>query len=179
LIGQLMAAMRQLQTALIIAKGFCMDAVAYRKEEIDGINIFYREAGRKEAPTILLLHGFPTAGHMFRDLIPQLADRYGPLRAGDSCEGDRGSDPRLPCAPNVPLDREVVAARWLHPPKRRFTRTATYAKVGIRPFEFVPVAQRIEQRFPNSSAFPSREGAYSNENARKCRFMPQQTFIWQ
>jgi hypothetical protein len=84
-----MAAMRQLQTALIIAKGFCMDAVAYRKEEIDGINIFYREAGRKEAPTILLLHGFPTAGHMFRDLIPQLADRYGPLRAGDSCEGDR------------------------------------------------------------------------------------------
>jgi pimeloyl-ACP methyl ester carboxylesterase len=53
-----------------------MDAVAYRKVDVDGINVFYREAGPKEAPTILLLHGFPTAGHMFRDLIPQLADRF-------------------------------------------------------------------------------------------------------
>jgi pimeloyl-ACP methyl ester carboxylesterase len=50
-----------------------MDAVAYRKVDVDGINIFYREAGPKEARTILLLHGFPTAGHMFRDLIPQSA----------------------------------------------------------------------------------------------------------
>jgi pimeloyl-ACP methyl ester carboxylesterase len=53
-----------------------MDAVAYRKVDVDGINVFYREAGPKEAPAILLLHGFPTAGHMFRDLIPQLADRF-------------------------------------------------------------------------------------------------------
>jgi pimeloyl-ACP methyl ester carboxylesterase len=53
-----------------------MDAVAYRKVDVDGINVFCREAGPKEAPTILLLHGFPTAGHMFRDLIPQLADRF-------------------------------------------------------------------------------------------------------
>ena len=40
------------------------------------ISVFYREAGPKEALTILLLHGFPTASHMFRDLIPQLADRF-------------------------------------------------------------------------------------------------------
>jgi pimeloyl-ACP methyl ester carboxylesterase len=53
-----------------------MDAVAYRKVDVDGIIVFYREAGPKEASTILLLHGFPTAGHMFRDLIPQLADRF-------------------------------------------------------------------------------------------------------
>ena len=53
-----------------------MGAVGYRKVAVDGINIFYRDAGPKEAPTILLLHGFPTAGHMFRDLIPQLADRF-------------------------------------------------------------------------------------------------------
>jgi pimeloyl-ACP methyl ester carboxylesterase len=42
----------------------------------DGINIFYREAGPTTAPTILLLHGFPTSSHMFRNLIPALADRY-------------------------------------------------------------------------------------------------------
>ena len=43
---------------------------------IDGHQIFYREAGAKDAPTLLLLHGFPTSSHMFRNLIPTLADRY-------------------------------------------------------------------------------------------------------
>lgn len=53
-----------------------MGNVAFRKVDVDGIEIFYREAGPKDARTILPLHGFPTAGHMFRDLIPQLADRF-------------------------------------------------------------------------------------------------------
>src|SRR5262249_41737651 len=53
-----------------------MGMVAYRKVDVDGISGFYREAGPKSAPTILLLHGFPIAGHMFRDLIPHLADRF-------------------------------------------------------------------------------------------------------
>src|SRR5256714_2235050 len=57
-------------------KGFSMASVSYRKADVDGIGVFYREAGPKDAPTILLLHGFPTASHMFRDLIPQLADRF-------------------------------------------------------------------------------------------------------
>ena len=43
---------------------------------VDGLQIFYREAGPKDAPTILLLHGFPTSSHMFRNLIPALADRF-------------------------------------------------------------------------------------------------------
>lgn len=53
-----------------------MSAIAYRTADVDGINIFYREAGPADAPTLLLLHGFPSAGHMFRDLIPRLADRF-------------------------------------------------------------------------------------------------------
>jgi len=52
-----------------------MAAIAYRKVNVDGFNIFYREAGRADAQALLLLHGFPSAGHMFRDLIPLLADR--------------------------------------------------------------------------------------------------------
>jgi len=48
----------------------------YRTKTVDGIKIFYREAGPKAAPVVLLLHGFPTSSHMFRNLIPELADRY-------------------------------------------------------------------------------------------------------
>ena len=47
-----------------------------KQAAVDGINIFYREAGPETAPTILLLHGFPTSSHMFRNLIPALAERY-------------------------------------------------------------------------------------------------------
>lgn len=50
--------------------------VAYRSETIDGIKIAYREAGDPSRPTILLLHGFPTSSHMFRNLIPKLAKKY-------------------------------------------------------------------------------------------------------
>ena len=48
----------------------------YQYAIVDDNRVFYREAGPKDAPAILLLHGFPTSSHMFRDLIPALADRY-------------------------------------------------------------------------------------------------------
>ena len=50
--------------------------VAYRTVAIDDVEIFYREAGNPEHPTVLLLHGFPTSSHMFRDLITELADDF-------------------------------------------------------------------------------------------------------
>ncbi|WP_321908411.1 MULTISPECIES: alpha/beta hydrolase [unclassified Paraburkholderia] len=53
-----------------------MAAITYRRADVDGFNVFYREAGRTGAPKLLLLHGFPSAGHMFRDLIPKLAERF-------------------------------------------------------------------------------------------------------
>lgn len=56
--------------------GTVMTGIHYRKADIDGLKVFYREAGRVGAPTLLLLHGFPTAGHMFRELIPALSDRF-------------------------------------------------------------------------------------------------------
>jgi pimeloyl-ACP methyl ester carboxylesterase len=53
-----------------------MATTTYRKADVDGLKIFYREAGPVDAPALLLLHGFPSASHMFRDLIPLLADRF-------------------------------------------------------------------------------------------------------
>jgi pimeloyl-ACP methyl ester carboxylesterase len=53
-----------------------MTAIRYRTADVDGFNVFYREAGPADAPKLLLLHGFPTSSHMFRDLIPLLADRF-------------------------------------------------------------------------------------------------------
>lgn len=50
--------------------------VSYATKRVGDVEVFYREAGRPEAPTVLLLHGFPTSGHMFRNLIPSLADGY-------------------------------------------------------------------------------------------------------
>lgn len=53
-----------------------MSVVHHRTASVDGLQVFYREAGPRDAPVLLLLHGYPTSSHMFRHLIPALADRY-------------------------------------------------------------------------------------------------------
>jgi pimeloyl-ACP methyl ester carboxylesterase len=58
------------------ATGANIPTTHHRTANVDGINIFYREAGPRDAPVVLLLHGFPTSSHMFRNLIPALAGRY-------------------------------------------------------------------------------------------------------
>jgi pimeloyl-ACP methyl ester carboxylesterase len=67
-----------LAAALVIATSLHAAApvVSYRTVKVEGLDIFYREAGPVDAPVVLLLHGFPTSSHMFRNLIPQLATRY-------------------------------------------------------------------------------------------------------
>jgi pimeloyl-ACP methyl ester carboxylesterase len=51
-------------------------SVSIKRVEADGVEVFYREAGAPDAPVVLLLHGFPSSSHMYRHLIPRLADRY-------------------------------------------------------------------------------------------------------
>ena len=53
-----------------------MSRVLHRFIDLDGLKLFYREAGPRDAPALLLLHGFPTSSHMFRNLIPRLATRF-------------------------------------------------------------------------------------------------------
>jgi pimeloyl-ACP methyl ester carboxylesterase len=50
--------------------------VTYHTAQVDSVKLFYREAGPKDAPTVVLLHGFPSSSHMFRELIPRLSDKY-------------------------------------------------------------------------------------------------------
>ncbi len=58
------------------ASGASPARTTYRTVRVRGLDIFYREAGARSAPTVLLLHGFPSSSHMFRNLIPALADRF-------------------------------------------------------------------------------------------------------
>src|SRR6516164_477993 len=53
-----------------------MSVIQYKRVDVDGFGVAYREAGPLSGPVLLLLHGFPTSSHMFRDLMPKLADRY-------------------------------------------------------------------------------------------------------
>jgi pimeloyl-ACP methyl ester carboxylesterase len=53
-----------------------MADITYRTVDVDGLEVFYREAGASDAPTLVLLHGFPSASHMFRELIPRLVGRF-------------------------------------------------------------------------------------------------------
>ena len=65
------------QSALAVDNATTQTAhVQYRSANIDSTRIAYREAGDPSRPTVLLLHGFPTSSHMFRNLIPELAGRY-------------------------------------------------------------------------------------------------------
>lgn len=70
------------------------NTVAHRTIQIEGVNVFYREAGLADAPTIVLLHGFPTSSHMFRHLIPQLADRFHVIAPDYPGYGNSDAPPR-------------------------------------------------------------------------------------
>src|SRR5215472_9319951 len=60
----------------LIRRSHTMTPVTYRTTDVNGLKVFYRESGHPGAPKLLLLHGYPSASHMFRDLIPQLSDRF-------------------------------------------------------------------------------------------------------
>lgn len=53
-----------------------MASISYRTADVDGFEVFYREAGQPSLPGLLLLHGFPSSSHMYRDLIPMLAEHF-------------------------------------------------------------------------------------------------------
>ncbi len=115
-----------------------MTATHYRTAKVDGRVVFYREAGPKGAPKFLLLHGFPTAGHMFRDLIPALADRFHIVAPdlpgfGNSDMPDRGNT----------FDRIAETID-------RFTETIGFDRYAVYVFDYgAPTGFRLAVKHPD------------------------------
>jgi pimeloyl-ACP methyl ester carboxylesterase len=128
-----------------------MTTVHFKTAKVDGLDIAYREAGPSNAPTLLLLHGFPTSSHMFRDLIPALADKFH-IVAPDLPGFGRSSMPsRTEFTYTFDHLADVIS---------RFTEVMGLKKFGIYIFDYgSPVGLRIAVKHPERiSAIISQNG---------------------
>jgi pimeloyl-ACP methyl ester carboxylesterase len=128
-----------------------MTDIAYRTADVDGLSVFYREAGAADAPTLLLLHGYPSSSHMFRDLIPLLADDFH-LVAPDLPSFGKSDMPK-PDAFDYTFDHlaDVID---------RFTEVLGLDRFAIYVFDYgAPVGFRIAARHPDRiTAIVSQNG---------------------
>jgi pimeloyl-ACP methyl ester carboxylesterase len=165
-----------------------MNTIAYRTIEVDGVSIFYREAGSAGQPKLLLLHGFPTSSHMFRDLIPQLADRFH-IVAPDLPGFGQSADPKVNSFDSIADTIE------------RFTEVVGFDRFITYVFDYgAPTGFRLAVRHPeriagiisqNGNAYveglsdgwnPIRayweEASAANRDALRAMLTPQTTY-WQ
>src|SRR5215813_4451952 len=115
-----------------------MTTIHYRSVEVDGLKVFYREAGSRGAPKLLLLHGFPSAGHMFRDLIPPLADRFHLVA------------PDLPGFGNSDMPGRGHTFDWIAETIDRFTEVVGFDHYAVYVFDYgAPTGFRLAARRPD------------------------------
>jgi pimeloyl-ACP methyl ester carboxylesterase len=169
-----------------------MAKIHYRKADVDGFKVFYREAGRVDAPTLLLLHGFPSAGHMFRELIPALSDRFRVV--APDLPGFGHSD--MPSRDEFPYTFGKLAEVI-----ERFTEVIGLARFAIYVFDYgAPTGFRLAVRHPerisaiisqNGNAYEEglsdgwnpiraywRDPSQANRNVLRS-FLAPETTIWQ
>src|SRR5580698_2411693 len=134
-----------------------MHTITYRTANVDGFNIFYREAGAPDAPKLLLLHGFPSAGHMFRDLIPLLADRLHIIA------------PDLPGFGNSDMPGRGCTFDRLADTIDRFTEIVGFDRYAIYVFDYgAPTGFRLAVRHPDRiTAIISQNGNAYEEGLSK------------
>ena len=125
-----------------------MTAINYQTADVDGAKIFYREAGSPGAPKLLLLHGFPTSSHMFRDLIPQLADRFHIVA------------PDLPGFGKSDLPKRGASFDRIADAIDRFTDTVGFDRYAVYVFDYgAPTGFRLAMKHPDRiTAIVSQNG---------------------
>ena len=169
-----------------------MTKVKFRSTDVDGLNIFYREAGAKDAPALLLLHGFPSSSHLFRDLIPLLADRFHIVAPDLPGFGQSGMPPRDTFAYSFDHLAEVI---------NRFTEVIGLSRFAVYVFDYgAPTGFRIAVKHPeritaiisqNGNAYEEglsegwtpiraywQEPSHANREALRA-FLAPQTTHWQ
>ena len=125
-----------------------MTAIKYRSTDVVGSKVFYREAGNDGAPKLLLLHGFPSASHMFRDLIPLLADRFHIVA------------PDLPGFGNSDMPGRGHSFDQIAGTIGRFTEIVGFDRYAIYVFDYgAPTGFRLAVNYPDRiSAIISQNG---------------------
>jgi len=117
-----------------------MTAIAYRTVDVNGLKVFYRETGTAGAPKLLLLHGFPSSSHMFRDLIPLLADRFHIIAPDLPGFGRSDMPPRDAFAYTFDHIADVID---------RFTEVVGFDRYAIYVFDYgAPTGFRLAVRHP-------------------------------
>ena len=117
-----------------------MASIRYRKADVDGLGVFYREAGPVDATALLLLHGFPSAGHMFRELIPALSDRFRLIAPDLPGFGQSDMPPRDAFSYTFARLADVI---------ERFTEVIGLARFAIYVFDYgAPTGFRLAVRHP-------------------------------
>jgi pimeloyl-ACP methyl ester carboxylesterase len=115
--------------------------VRYKTAKVSGLDIFYREAGPEGAPAILLLHGFPTSSHMFRDLIPALADKYRVIAPDYPGYGQSSAPPRDKFTYTFDSLAEVI---------EKFTETIGLKRYALYMQDYgAPVGYRLAVKHPD------------------------------
>ena len=169
-----------------------MGTERFRKIDVDGFNVAYREAGSRTAPTLLLLHGFPSSGHMFRNLIPLLADRFHVVAPDLPGFGQSDMPPRTRFTYTFDNIAQVI---------ERFTEVLGLSRFAIYVFDYgAPTGFRLAVRHPERiTAIISQNGnayeeglsdgwnpirAYWTEPSEKNRdalraFLSPETTVWQ
>jgi pimeloyl-ACP methyl ester carboxylesterase len=169
-----------------------MAKIAYRRTSVDGFNVFYREAGSPDASAILLLHGFPSASHMFRDLMPRLADRFHVI--APDLPGFGQSDMPARSSFNYTFDNIATVIE-------RFTEVIGLGRFAVYVFDYgAPTGFRLAVRHPeritaiisqNGNAYAEglsdgwnpiraywQDASPANRNALRA-FLSPETTLWQ
>jgi pimeloyl-ACP methyl ester carboxylesterase len=112
----------------------------FKTVDVNGTDIFYREAGDRSRPSVLLLHGFPSTSHVFRDLIPELADQYHVIAPDLPGFGQSAMKPRDAFSYTFDNIADVID---------RFTEVVGLSRFAIYIFDYgAPVGLRIAARHP-------------------------------